>query len=211
MGRIRRLLWSALIRGRTSSATELPTDELGRPSLDIFIAYAMDHWCVPPAGVPDGEPGDGTLRLSHEVSDIQMRALYQLWYLWAKEDGRTLNDRVWATHYASLILASSGIPQIVWDGTLPVATAFQVLQHDPWDGGLVAYGDHAYTLPGYRGSGALYMILEDCRKVAEEFDVDKVVMPIAAQFDWEKYKPFYEAQLPGWEIMSRILVNDRRK
>lgn len=212
MERLRRL-WSRSVwiyQALTGTLAVLPNEVVRQP-VDLVIDYALEHWCIPVVDRPDGTPGDGTLVCSHAVSDENMRALYQLWYLWAKEDGRKLDDYVWARHYASIILASSGVPQIVWDGGLPVATAFQVLQHDPWDGGLVAYGDHAYTLPDYRGSGALYMILKDSRKVAEEFDVDKCVMPIAAQFDWEKYKPFYESQIPGWEIMSRILLNDRRK
>lgn len=181
---------------------------------DLFnaaVQYALDNWCVPCEGTTDGEEGDGDYVVSSEVTDRQFRAMYQLWYLWAKEDGRNINDEVWAAHFASLVLASACFPVVVWKGEKPVGTAVMVLQADPWDGKKVSYGDHAYVLPEHRASGCLYSVLEECYRRSVGFGADKIVMPIAREFDWEKYKPWYEAVVPGWEVYSKILINHLEK
>jgi len=130
-----------------------------------------------------------------EISDYAFRSLYQLHYLWAREEGRNIDDQAWAEHYAALVVSGAVIPILAQVGRYAIGCADVTLFKDPFTSKAVGYADHAWIHPVFRGEGAFAGIMNGCVNIGRLMGVDRAIIPsrpdlveayqrCAARFGW---------------------------
>lgn len=190
--------------------SEGPTSDNDFPNLmDRLVEHALDNWCVPPVVVPDPDPDYpmdvdwGRPEVRAEISDLQLKALYQLHYLWAKEEGRSIDDPAWARHYAGLISTGGLIPLVAWGGGMPVGCADVTLFQDPFTCKGVGYADHAWVYPSFRGAGVFAKIMSGCVNLGRLMGIDRAIIPSRPDL-----VPAYQraAEKHGWEEHHRYIT-----